>query len=69
MAEYGKLDVPDEEEIAQTLELNETKKKKMKVSRIDMALNKHREEMKEKSEQMELTSKREVLEQMRIKTN
>ena len=34
-----------------------------------MALNKHREEMKEKSEQMELTSKREVLEQMRIKTN
>ena len=61
--------MPDEEEIAQTLELNETTKKKMKVSRIDMALSKHREEMKEKSEQMELTSKREVLEQMRIKSD
>ena len=69
LSEYGKLDLPDEEEIAQTLELNETTKKKMKVSRIDMALSKHREEMKEKSEQMELTSKREVLEQMRIKSD
>ena len=41
----------------------------MKVSRIDMALSKHREEMKEKSEQMELNSKREVIEQMRIKSD
>ena len=62
LSEYGKLDVPDEQEIVQTLELNESSKKKMKVSRIDMALSKHREEMKEKTDQMELTSKREVIE-------
>ena len=61
--------MPNEEEITQTLELNETTKSKMKVSRIDMALSKHREEMKEKSEQMELNSKREVIEQMRIKSD
>ena len=69
LSEYGKLDVPDEQEIEQTLELNETSKKKMKVSRIDMALSKHREEMKERSDQMVLTSKREVIEQMRIKND
>ena len=61
--------MPTEEEIAQTLELNESTSKKKKGSRIDKALNKHREEMREKSEQMELTSKSKILEQMRIKSD
>ena len=69
MDEYGRLDVPTEQEIAQTLELNETNSKKKKISRIDKALNKHREEMKERSEKMELTSKSKILEQMRIRTD
>ena len=70
LKDYGRLDVPDEAEIDQTLQ-TEQPQKKLKGSRIDRALNKLREEQKEKSERdssaFELTSKSKMLHQMQIK--
>ena len=62
--------MPNEEEIEQILQPPKPDKK-LKGSRIDRALNKLREEQKEKSERessaYELTSKSKILQQMQIK--
>lgn len=71
LQDYGRLEVPDENMIEQTLQMEESSKKKLKGSRIDKALSKLREEQKERSERdssaYELTSKSKILHQMQIK--
>jgi len=70
LAEYGKLEVPRDEEIKQVIS-PEKADKRVKGSRIDRALEKMREEMAQKSESnshMDLTSKSKILAQMQIKS-
>lgn len=69
--EYGKLDVPKEEDIKQIL-APEKPDKKVKGSRIDRALEKLREEQALKSEtnsQMEISSRSKILAQMQMKSD
>ena len=68
------MDLPDEKLIESNLS-DDKSRKKLKGSRIDKALNKMREEMKERSEKgsssgydMTLTSKSKLLAQMQIKS-
>ena len=70
LEEHGKLDPPDQTVIELNLQESSQTSQRAKGSRVDRALEKLREEQKEKSEQdmesarMSMTNKSRILEQM-----